>query len=224
MSQILEDAQPVPASPAGKDDMKIYREIASGVQAPEPVACVSYENHAGHECRKAVLFSNGLELSDGTPLYARPIRPVSGASSALVEKLRHGVQMARLRGPGFTPHLTCDDVAGIADVLAGVQPLTTSPVADQEPPSVHDNAELIADLEGLANEIQLDYVTDAIDSAIQALRWQPEFDAMAPKQEALLVEFCAEISKGAGLDPVRLLEMAEALYLAERDSAPGSQK
>lgn len=47
-----------------------------------------------------------------------------------------------------------------------------------------------------------------------------KFDAMSPEQEVLAVQFCAEIAgkrgeKGKPPDPVRLLEMAEALYLAE---------
>ena len=50
--------------------------------------------------------------------------------------------------------------------------------------------------------------------------WEPEFDAMAPGQEELAVQFCAEIAGPRGQpssnpDPVRLLEMAEALYKAE---------
>ena len=52
--------------------------------------------------------------------------------------------------------------------------------------------------------------------------WTPEFDAMSPGQEALVVQFCQEIAgsrgeKGRTPDPVRLLEMAQALYQAERD-------
>lgn len=48
--------------------------------------------------------------------------------------------------------------------------------------------------------------------------WEPEFNAMAPRQEDLAVRFCAEIA-GRQPDPVRLLEMAEELYRAERDYA-----
>jgi hypothetical protein len=48
----------------------------------------------------------------------------------------------------------------------------------------------------------------------------PHFDAMSHKQEVLVQQFCAEIAGPKGQpgrlpDPVRLLEMAEALYLAE---------
>lgn len=43
----------------------------------------------------------------------------------------------------------------------------------------------------------------------------PQFDAMAPEQERLAVEFCHEIAQHRGLTPVRLLEMAQALYGAE---------
>lgn len=51
--------------------------------------------------------------------------------------------------------------------------------------------------------------------------WEPQFDAMSSKQEELAMQFCAEIAgkrgeKGSPPDSVRLLEMAEALYSAER--------
>ena len=51
----------------------------------------------------------------------------------------------------------------------------------------------------------------------------PQFDVMVPKQEELAIQFCAEIAgplgkPGRNLDPVRLLEMAEALYKAEVDA------
>lgn len=50
----------------------------------------------------------------------------------------------------------------------------------------------------------------------------PQFDVMKPEQERLAIEFCAEIAgplgkPGRNPDPVRLLEMAEALYKAEID-------
>lgn len=52
--------------------------------------------------------------------------------------------------------------------------------------------------------------------------WEPQFDVMAPEQEELAIKFCEEISGKRGErhslpDPVRLLEMAQELYLAERD-------
>lgn len=54
------------------------------------------------------------------------------------------------------------------------------------------------------------------------LSWEPQFDAMSPKQEDLVREFCAEIAGPKGQpgrppDPVRLLEMAKALFEAERE-------
>ncbi|WP_404299825.1 hypothetical protein [Alicycliphilus denitrificans] len=66
-------------------------------------------------------------------------------------------------------------------------------------------------------------------AALKLEGWHPEFDAMSPQQEELVVQFCQEIAGARGKpgsppDPVRLLEMAEALYEAERDtfcSAPG---
>lgn len=53
--------------------------------------------------------------------------------------------------------------------------------------------------------------------------WEPQFDCMAPGQEELAIQFCAEIAgprgkPGRNPDPVRLLEMAEALYKAEADA------
>ncbi len=55
--------------------------------------------------------------------------------------------------------------------------------------------------------------------------WEPQFDCMAPGQEELAIQFCTEIAglrgqKGSPPDPVRLLEMAEALYKAEADARP----
>ena len=49
---------------------------------------------------------------------------------------------------------------------------------------------------------------------------EPQFDAISAEQERLAVQFCAEIAGRRGgkpslPDPVRLLEMAEALYRAE---------
>lgn len=51
--------------------------------------------------------------------------------------------------------------------------------------------------------------------------WEPKFDVMAPEQEKLVIQFCEEISgrrgsHGRATDPVRLLEMCERLYWAER--------
>lgn len=51
--------------------------------------------------------------------------------------------------------------------------------------------------------------------------WEPEFDAVSNEQEQLAIKFCEEIAGKKGdkpslPDPVRLLEMAQALYLAER--------
>jgi hypothetical protein len=55
-------------------------------------------------------------------------------------------------------------------------------------------------------------------------RYEAQFDVMSPKQEELAIGFCNEIAEGirrsgAGLDAVRLLEMAYALYQAEMDQA-----
>lgn len=55
-----------------------------------------------------------------------------------------------------------------------------------------------------------------------AAQWEPQFDACSPEQERLALQFCLEIAGECGgpgslPDPVRLLEMAEALYCAERD-------
>ena len=55
--------------------------------------------------------------------------------------------------------------------------------------------------------------------------WEPGFDFMVPGQEELAMQFCLEIAgqrgkKGSPPDPVRLMEMAEALYKAEADARP----
>lgn len=51
--------------------------------------------------------------------------------------------------------------------------------------------------------------------------WEPEFDAISPSQESLAAEFLDEIKDG--IDAVRLLEMAEALYKSERDDKLGME-
>lgn len=61
------------------------------------------------------------------------------------------------------------------------------------------------------------------------MEWRPEFDACCVKQEELAREFCLEIAgkrgqKGAAPDAVRLLEMAQALYEAEREEMEAKAK
>lgn len=56
---------------------------------------------------------------------------------------------------------------------------------------------------------------------IEPPMWEPQFDAMTPRQEELAFQFCQEIAgrrgeAGPAPDPVRLLEMAHELYEAER--------
>lgn len=53
--------------------------------------------------------------------------------------------------------------------------------------------------------------------------WEPGFDFMVPGQEELAMQFCLEIAgprgqKGSPSDPVRLLEMCQALYKVEADA------
>lgn len=52
-------------------------------------------------------------------------------------------------------------------------------------------------------------------------RYEAQFDVMSPDQEELAIQFCNEIGeardRGVGIDAVRLLEMAYALYQAEMD-------
>lgn len=59
-------------------------------------------------------------------------------------------------------------------------------------------------------------------AAKEIQRLSAKFDGISPKQERLAIEFCMEIAGRRGEqpcppDPVRLLEMAEALYRAEVD-------
>ena len=56
---------------------------------------------------------------------------------------------------------------------------------------------------------------------VEPPKWEPQFDAMTPRQEELAFQFCQEIAgrrgeAGRAPDPVRLLEMAQELYEAER--------
>lgn len=66
-------------------------------------------------------------------------------------------------------------------------------------------------------------VDNIIADVIENLSYRtvvPQFDAMRPRQEELAIKFCADIAgplgkPGSPPDPVRLLEMARALYDAE---------
>ena len=67
------------------------------------------------------------------------------------------------------------------------------------------------------------------DALAKSDAWRPEFDAMSPRQEELAIQFCQEIAgprgaAGSPPDPVRLLEMAQALYEAERAEALPASK
>lgn len=60
------------------------------------------------------------------------------------------------------------------------------------------------------------------EALAKGVAWRPEFDAMSPRQEELAFLFCQEIvghrgEAGRAPDPVRLLEMAQELYEAERN-------
>lgn len=58
--------------------------------------------------------------------------------------------------------------------------------------------------------------------ALRAIpQWEPEFDAISAKQEQLAVDFAHEASNG--VDSVRILEMAEQLYKAERSDKLGME-
>lgn len=65
-------------------------------------------------------------------------------------------------------------------------------------------------------------LTEELESLRAEKSWKPQFDVMSPKQETLVMQFCMEIAgrrgePGSLPDPVRLLEMAQALYEAERE-------
>ena len=100
----------------------------------------------------------------------------------------------------------------------------------QWPPELQQIAS--ASLPSLAQQLahekhQADRIAE-LERECEALRkdaqWRPRFDVMEPEQERLAIQFCEEIAgrrgeKGRAPDPVRLLEMAEALYKAEADAA-----
>lgn len=59
--------------------------------------------------------------------------------------------------------------------------------------------------------------------ALRAIpQWEPEFDAISPTQEELAMKFAHEACE-SGVDSVRLLEMAEQLYKAERNDKLGME-
>lgn len=78
---------------------------------------------------------------------------------------------------------------------------------------------------GWTHDYAIAFVDDYTSSGqpVETTPWQPEFDATSLEQEQLVIQFCMEIAgpkgkPGSPPDPVRLLEMAEALYTAERKS------
>jgi len=76
--------------------------------------------------------------------------------------------------------------------------------------------EIMAEIAALVEAATLAAHQQAIEAAV----FKPEFDAIHGNQDELAVQFCMEIAGRKGEpssnpDPVRLLEMAEALYQAE---------
>lgn len=76
-------------------------------------------------------------------------------------------------------------------------------------------------LQGLANWVIKNRVAEQGVGMAGEVQWEPAFDVMSWDQEKLAIKFCEEIAgkrgeKGSSPDPVRLLEMAQALYEAER--------
>ena len=91
------------------------------------------------------------ELEPGVyELFTRPAKPPTGERAALVGRLRGLVDAARLRGPGFAPCLTCDDVSGIADMLAA-----DAQQSAQLTEAVDANARLLVRMEGLKRAQQV---------------------------------------------------------------------
>jgi len=83
--------------------------------------------------------------------------------------------------------------------------------------------------ENRVNVRELFFNPDPVPRPPEALMQQgePTFEALVPEQEDLAVKFCEEIAGKKGEkpslpDPVRLLEMAQALYAAERNAVKGS--
>ena len=97
-----------------------------------------------------------------------------------------------------------------------------TPITDAE---IDDVAENMPDgLAGFLKNWGYRQFARAILELRAAPTWEPQFDCMKPGQEELAQEFCMEIAGKRGQpvsppDPVRLLEMAEALYKSERAAA-----
>lgn len=105
---------------------------------------------------------------------------------------------------------------------------TSAPITDTELLSVIDGIRPAIDAPGHPDKdyalllARLVLRIDELKIASPAAAWEPKFEVIAAEQERLAIQFCNEIAGPAGgksslPDPVRLLEMAEALYRAERD-------
>jgi hypothetical protein len=132
---------------------------------------------------------------------------------------------------GQAPHEMVATVRTVADKLGHPE---ISPEAQQRLVHAHDKARQVPKYVRaavMALEKAVGTTGPVVDAEAQPTEgWRPAFDVMSPRQEELVIQFCQEIAGRRGEpgclpDPVRLLEMAEALYEAERnDFAPKSQE
>lgn len=94
------------------------------------------------------------------------------------------------------------------------QPRATRPIAEAQ-----RNA---AEQAVSARLVSLGLVAAPVQASAETAVWEPQFEATSHIQERLAMKFCCEIAGPRGEpasppDPVRLLEMAQELYQAERD-------
>ncbi|KFJ08708.1 hypothetical protein DR66_6069 [Delftia acidovorans] len=144
------------------------------------------------------------------------------------------------------PHMTAELALGSIQHHPEIRAITER-YADGKRPETFDPYARIAELEArkplpLSDE-QIDAIADGMPRGLAGFMktwgwrqfarkildlramptWEPGFDFMAPGQEELAMQFCLEIAgprgkKGSPPDPVRLMEMCQALYKAEADA------
>jgi hypothetical protein len=140
------------------------------------------------------------------------------AYSAVKMMRRLQAENERLQGSLDAQRLISDRAIALAKELEAHKPL---PLSDEQIDAIADG--MPGGLGGFLKTWGWRQFARKILDLRAPPTWEPQFDAMESAQEALAVQFCIEIAglrgqKGSPPDPVRLLEMAEALYKAEADA------
>lgn len=200
--------QPVAAPPAplpGKENLALLQQAYDALDSMGGFGFTQKASKAMHELRAALSSPPTLEAAPA--IATRILQAVRTAESDAALRIVIEREIAALSAQAAPADYQPPDI--LFDSYAVYQALSDKAKA-------RTSAENVADV--------LDAIVRAQRSGVSADPlpdlWKPSFDVMSPKQEQLVQEFCAEIAGPRGQpgrppDPVRLLEMAQALYDAE---------